>query len=291
MSYNVRVYEIHMIYYPYPESEETAEDIETALHISSRLRIAFTDVFDTGYVDRLPANRETDHSIDLKPSTDPPFQRLYQLSPTEQKALSEFITEGLEKGIIRESISPAGAPILFVSKKDGTLRLYIDYRGLNTITIKNRHPLPLISEILDRLNDSTIFSKIDLKNMYYRIRIKERDEWKTAFCTQYGHYKFLVIPFGLTNVSATFQAYINRTLWGYIDDFCIVYLDDILIFSRDEEQHQQYLDLVLEQLRQFELYTNPSKCSFNQKEVEYLGFIINAQDIQMDPNRVQTIEA
>jgi hypothetical protein len=106
---------------------------------------------------------------------------LYQLSPTEQKALSEFITEGLEKGIIRESVSPAGAPILFVPKKDGTLHLCIDYRELNAITIKNRHPLPLISEILDRLNGSTIFSKIDLKNAYYRIRIKEEDEWKTAF--------------------------------------------------------------------------------------------------------------
>ena len=175
------MYEIRLAYHPYPEPEETAEDIETALHIPGRLRVAFADVFDTRRADRLPANRETDHSIDLRPGTDPPFQRLYQLSPTEQKALSEFITEGLEKGIIRESVSPAGAPILFVPKKDGTLHLCIDYRELNAITIKNRHPLPLISEILDRLNGSTIFSKIDLKNAYYRIRIKEEDEWKTAF--------------------------------------------------------------------------------------------------------------
>jgi hypothetical protein len=183
LSYNARVYEIRLAYHPYPESEETVEDIETALYIPSRLRVAFADVFDTGRADRLPANRETDYSIDLRLGTDPPFQRLYRLSPTEQKALSEFITEGLEKGIIRESVSPAGAPILFVPKKDSTLRLCIDYRGLNAITVKNRHPLPLISKILDRLNGSTIFSKIDLKNAYYRIRIKERDEWKTAFRT------------------------------------------------------------------------------------------------------------
>jgi hypothetical protein len=124
----------------------------------------------------LPANREIDYSINLKPGTDPLFQRLYQLSPTEQKTLSEFITEGLEKNIIYELINPASAPILFISKKNGILRLYIDYRRLNIITIKNHHLLPLISEILDRLNSSTIFSKIDLKNTYYRIRIKEGDE-------------------------------------------------------------------------------------------------------------------
>ena len=233
--YNVRVYEIRIVYHLYPESEEITEDIEIALHIPSRLRIAFADVFDTGYTDRLLANCETDHSIDFRSGTDPPFQRLYQLSPTEQKALNEFITEGLEKGIIYESISSAGAPILFVFKKDGTLCLCIDYHGLNTITIKNRYPLPLISEILDRLNGSTIFSKIDLKNVYYRIRIKEGDEWKTAFHIRYKHYEFLIIPFSLTNAPTTFQTYINRTLRGYIDDFYIVYLDDILIFSRDEE--------------------------------------------------------
>jgi hypothetical protein len=165
-----------MVYHLYPESEEITEDIKTALYIPGRLRIAFANVFNTGRTNRLPANRKIDHAIDLKPGTDPPFQRLYQLSPTEQKALSEFITEGLEKGIIHESVNPAGAPILFIPKKDDTLRLYIDYHRLNTITVKNRHPLPLISEILDRLNGSTIFSKIDLKNAYYRIRIKEGDE-------------------------------------------------------------------------------------------------------------------
>jgi hypothetical protein len=246
MLYNARVYEIRMVYHPYLKLKEITEDIETALHIFGRLRVAFADVFNTGRTDRLLTNRKTDHSIDLKPGTDPPFQRLYQLSPTEQKALSKFITEGLEKGIIHKSISPASVPILFMPKKDGMLRLCIDYRGFNTITVKNRHPLPLINEILNRLNDSTIFSKIDLKNTYYRIRIKEGDEWKTAFRTRYGYYEFLVIPFGLTNAPATFQAYINRILRGYINDFCIVYLDDILIFSRDEKQYQQHLDLVLE---------------------------------------------
>ena len=158
------------------------------------------------------------------------------------------------------------------------------------MTVKNRHPLPLISELLDCLNGSKVFSKIDLKNAYYRIRIQEGDEWKTAFCTRYGHFEYLVMPFGLTNAPATFQAYINRALRGYIDDFCVVYLDDILIFSQSEEDHHQHLDLVCERLRQFELYANAKKCSFYQSEVEFLGFIVNTKGLRMDPNQIKAVE-
>ena len=165
----------------------------------------------------------------------------------------------------------------------------MDYRGLNAITIKNRYPLPLISELLDRLNGSTVFSKIDLRNAYHRIRIREGDEWKTAFRTRYGHFEYLVMPFGLTNAPATFQAYINRALRGLVDDFCVVYLDDILVFSKSEEEHYQHLELVIERLRQAELYANPKKCEFFKSELDYLGFIINKDGLRMDPARIQTI--
>ena len=158
--------------------------------------------------------------------------RIYNMSPAELKALDDYINEALRNGWIRESKSPAGAPILFVPKKNGELRLCVDYRGLNAITVKNRYPLPLINELLDRLHGSTVFSKIDLRNAYHRIRIREGDEWKTAFRTRYGHYEYLVMPFGLTNAPATFQAYINRTLRGYVDMFCIVYLSRHPSFSR-----------------------------------------------------------
>ncbi len=258
--------------------------------IPSFLQDRFPDVFDSRKATALPPFRETDHAIDLIDNQSPPYQRIYQLSPAEQAALDEFITDALAKGTIRESTSPAGAPILFVPKKDGTLRMCVDYRGLNAITVKNRYPLPLISELLDRLKGAQIFSKVDLKVAYYRIRIKEGDEWKTAFRTRYGHYEFCVMPFGLTNAPATFQSYINRALRGYIDVFCIVYMDDILIFSQNEEEHKEHLQLVMERLRQADLYANPKKCFFFQKEVEFLGFIIDPTGIRMDPSRVKAIE-
>jgi len=153
-----------------------------------------------------------DHPINLKPGTEPPYMRIYNMSPTELKALDDYIKEALAKGWIHESQSPAGALILFVPKKSGKLRLCVDYCGLNAITIKNRYPLPLISELLDHLSSSVVFSKIDLRNAYHQTRICEGDEWKTAFQTQYSHFEYLVLPFGLTNAPATFQAYINCAL-------------------------------------------------------------------------------
>ena len=153
---------------------------------------------------KLAPHRDIDLAIDLQPGKEPPYGPIYPLSPRELAALKEFLEENLAKGFIRESKSPAGAPILFASKKDSSLRLYIDYRGLNSITIKNQYPLPLITKIMDRVTGARYFSKVDLKDAYYRIRIKAGDEWKTAFWTRYGHYEFLVVPFGLTNAPATF---------------------------------------------------------------------------------------
>ena len=249
----------------------------------------FADCFDLDKATALPRHRGADHDIQLQPGKEPPYLKTYSMSPGELRALEAYLNEALEKGWIRPSKSSAGAPVLFVPQKDGSMRVCIDYRGLNSITLKNRYPLPLISELLDRLSGSLIFSKIDLKNAYYRIRIKEGDEWKTAFRTKFGHFEYLVMPFGLTNAPATFQTYINQALRGLIDNFCIVYLDDILVFSKNAVEHENHLRLVMERLRDHDLYANPAKCSFFQTEVEFLGFIVDQQGLRMDPSRISAI--
>ena len=282
-------FQVKLAYRPDTE-EDDSEPSETDLAgVPPRLRLKFRDFFNLQKAESPTAHKTTDHAIELKPGTEPPFMRMYNMSPAELKALEDYLNQALVKGWIRESTSPAGAPILFVPRKSGELRLCVDYRGLNAITVKNRYPLPLINELLDRLNGSVVFSKIDLRNAYHRIRIREGDEWKTAFRTRYGHYEYLVMPFGLTNAPATFQSYINRALRGLVDVFCIVYLDDILIFSRSETEHYEHLEAVIERLRRAELYANPKKCEFFKDEVEYLGFLVNKQGIRMDPARIATI--
>ena len=238
----------------------------------------------------LPQNSEYDHAIDLEEGKTPPNLPIYNLSRKELEILREYLDSSLEKGWIRPSKSPAGAPILFVPKPDGTMRLCVDYRGLNKITIKNRYPLPLVSEMLDRLSRAKIFTKLDLRDAYHRLRIKEGDEWKTAFKTRYGHFEYCVLPFGLANAPATFQSYIHRALGGLLDRTCVVYLDDILIYSEDEDQHEQHVREVLERLDDWGLYAKASKCVFNTKQVEFLGYIVTPKGVVMDPVRVQTIQ-
>ena len=186
----------------------------------------------------------------------------------------------MQNGWIRHSASEAGAPILFVPKKDGTLRLCVDYRGLNAITVKNRYPLPLVGEIMDRLSGATIYTQLDLRDAYHRLRIRKGDEWKTAFRTRYGHFEYQVMPFGLANAPATFQSYINRALSDLLDTCCIVYLDDILIYSRSAEEHVKHVRMVLERLEKFRLYCKLSKCAFHTDTVNFLGFDINPKGIR-----------
>ena len=164
----------------------------------------YEDVFSDERAAMLAQNTEFDHAIDLEDGKHPPHLPIYNLSMRELEILREYIDSSLQKGWIKPSKSPAGAPILFVPKSDGTMRLCVDYRGLNKMTIKNRHPLPLISELLDRLSHAVIFTKLDLRDAYHRIRIKAGDEWKTAFKTKYGLFEYLVMPFGLANAPATF---------------------------------------------------------------------------------------
>jgi len=251
---------------------------------------AYQDVFEPDKADPLPLHSSADHSIDLLPGTQPPFGTIYPLSPRELEVLREYLKSALEKGWIRESKSPAGAPILFVPKSDGSLRLCVDYRGLNRISIKNRYPLPLIGEIMDRVQGARYFTKIDIKEAYHRLRIKAGDEWKTAFRTRYGHFEYCVLPFGLTNAPATFQSYIHQALHGLLDVVCIAYLDDVLIFSKTWEEHEKHVKEVLDRLREYKLYAHPKKCVFFQESVEFLGFIISSEGVAMDEKRVATIK-
>lgn len=241
---------------------------------------------DTG----LPLHSQWDHSIELVDGKQPRTYKIYNLHEKELKTLREWLDEQLEKGYIRVSNSSAGYPVMFVPKKNGKLRLVIDYRQLNEITIKDRTPLPLISEIRDRLATAKWFTALDLKGAYNLIRIKGGDEWKTAFRTRYGLFECLVMPFGLTNAPATFQRMINEVLRKYVDNFVIVYLDDILIYSDTLEEHEQHVHQVLETLQAANLLVEPEKCQFHVQEVNFLGHIISPGQIRMDPAKVAAIK-
>ena len=250
----------------------------------------FVDVFEKKNADRLPEHRLYDCPIDLQEGTSPPFGPIYGLSEPELEALRTYLNENLEKGFIQPSKSPAGAPILFVKKKDGSLRLCVDYRGLNKITVRNRYPLPLIPELLDRLRCAQVFSKIDLRGAYNLVRIKPGDEWKTAFRTRYGHFEYKVMPFGLTNAPAVFQHMMNDIFREYLDHFVVVYLDDILVFSSSIEEHTHHVRLTLSKLREHGLYAKREKCEFDCNSVEFLGYVISPQGITMDPRKIKTIQ-
>lgn len=192
----------------------------------------FLDVFDRDKANTLPPHRPWDHPIDLEPGKQPPAAKPYSMNQNELKALRKYLDEELSKGFIRVSRSPAAAPVLFVKKQNGDLRFCIDYRGLNSISLKNRHSLPLISETLGLLSQAKYFTKLDIISAFNKLRIKDGDEWKAAFTCRYGLFEPLVLPFGLSNGPASFQAYINHSLRGLLDQICTAYMDDILVFSK-----------------------------------------------------------
>ena len=249
----------------------------------------FADVFDKSILDSLPPHRHYDCAIDLEPGKQPPFGTIYPLSEPEAAALREFLDENLSKGFISESSSPAGAPVLFVRKKDGSRRMCVDYRGLNTVTIRNRYPLPLINQLLDRLRSAKIFTRIDLRSAYYLLRVREGDEWKTAFRTAFGHFQFNVMPFGLTNAPATFQHFLNDIFRPYLEQFVIIYLDDILIFSNNIVDHELHVRKVFEILRKHKLCAKLEKCEFSTSSTEFLGYIVSSSGISMDPSKVKAV--
>ena len=238
----------------------------------------------------LPPHRHNDHKIELDPTKDIPNKKLYPMKEKELEELRDYLGKNLSRGWIRESDSPAGAPILFVKKKDGSLRLCVDYRGLNAVTKKDRYPLPLIGEALDRLSTAKYYTKLDIKDAYHNIRIRNGDEWKTAFKTRYGLFEYTVMPFGLTNAPTTFQRWINSTLNRYLDICCLVYLDDILIYSNDLAQHKKDVRNIMETIRKAGMKLKSSKYEFHKTETEYLGFIINPEGVRADPVKTRAIE-
>jgi Reverse transcriptase (RNA-dependent DNA polymerase)/RNase H-like domain found in reverse transcriptase/Retroviral aspartyl protease len=228
-------------------------------------------------------------TIPLEPNTHPPWISGKRLSPAEVQEVDKQLKALLQKGLIEPSSSPYGAPVLFVSKPDGSLRMCIDYRALNKITVKNRYPIPRIDDLLDQLNGAKVFSSLDLMSGYWQLRMDPADVPKTAFRVPQGHYQWKVLPFGLTNAPAKFQSTMNTILAPLIGKCCLVYLDDILIFSRTAEEHEQHLRQVFALLRHYKFYCKLSKCDFNKAEVKYLGHIVGADGIKVDPAKVATV--
>ena len=236
-----------------------------------------------------PPKREVVLDIREQEGSAPPSRPPYRLSPAEQKELEEQIADLLRHGFIRPSASPYGAPVLFVPKKDGRWRMCVDYRALNKQTIKDKFPLPRIDELLEQLGKARVFSALDLASGYHQIGVGENSIEKTAFRTSRGHYEFIVMPFGLTNAPSVFQRLMNKIFAKELGVFILVYLDDILIFSENIEDHWQHLRVALGRLREAKLYGRIHKCSFLKDQVEYLGFDISKEGIKPSQSKVQAI--
>jgi RNase H-like domain found in reverse transcriptase/Reverse transcriptase (RNA-dependent DNA polymerase)/Integrase zinc binding domain/Chromo (CHRromatin Organisation MOdifier) domain/Retroviral aspartyl protease len=249
----------------------------------------FRDVFPDDLPEGLPPRRDIDHKIELVPGSAPTNRPTYRMSPTELDELKKQLDELSKAGFIQPSKSPFGAPILFVKKKDGTMRMCIDYRALNGITIKNSYPLPRIDELFDRLHGAKVFSKIDLRSGYHQIRISDEDVPKTAFRSRYGHFEFLVLPFGLTNAPATFMHLMHSIFRPFLDQFALVFLDDILIYSKDMAEHKQHVRQVLELLRKNKLFAKESKCELFKDRVEFLGHLVDAKGIHMMSDKIDAV--
>lgn len=248
------------------------------------------NVFIKRETDVLPEHREKDHSIQLEEGKTAPFVQNYKpLSNQENDAMVKYIQENLGKGFVRPILSAAAAPVLLIRKPGGRLRFCVDYYALNTITVKNRYPIPLINKTLGKLANAVRFTKLDIIAAFNRIQIKEGQEWLTAFNTRHGQFEYLVMPFGLCNAPATFQSYINSSLREYLDVFCTAYLDDVLIYSMNKEEHTEQVLNVLKQLQDRSLQVNINKYEFSVTEVKYLGMIMTTHGIRINLDKIQAI--
>jgi hypothetical protein len=237
----------------------------------------------------MPPDQDIKFVIELKPGTAPIYKTPFRMTTLELAKLKEHIKELLEKGFIHPNSSPWGAPMIFVPKKDRTQRLWVDYRALNEVTIKNKYSLPRIDDLFDQLYGACVFSKVDLRSGYHQLKVRECDISKTAFISMYGPYEFTVMSFGLTNAPAYFMYMMNKVFMEYLGKFVVVFIDDILVYSRSEEAHEGHLRLVLQKLWDHKLYKKLSKCEFWLKQVAFLGHVISKGGISMDPGKVQEV--
>jgi hypothetical protein len=250
----------------------------------------FMEVFDEGLCSKLPPHRSCDIRINLLPETTPPWGKVIPLSHEQNKILKEYLDDQLQKGFMRKSTSCCSSPIFFVKKSDGSLRPCVDYRGLNSVTVKDRYPVPSAESLTDKLVGAKIYSKVDLRSAFNQLRVAKGDEWKTAVRTPFGLYEYLVMPFGLSNAPSSFQGFINEVLFKYIDEFVVIYLDDILIYSKDISSHKIHLQKVFEQLLNNSLYVKASKCEFFKEEIEFLGYKVTKDGFALAPSKLSAIK-
>jgi hypothetical protein len=249
----------------------------------------FSEVFGKEFFTNLPPHQPYDCAILLKEGEEVPYGPIYPMTPWETEALKEYLENKEIAGKIRKSYSPGGAPVIFVEKADGSLHLVVDYHCLNNITVKDRHPLPVQEELIEKLKHAKMFTNLDLLSGYHNIGIKEGDEWETAFRTEFGHYEYTLMPFGLTNAPAWFQCLMNNISCDLLGIYVIVYLDNILIFSKSKEEHVGHVKEVLKQLQHNYLYCNPKKCNFFVDRVTYIGLVITPEGISMEKDKLQAV--
>jgi hypothetical protein len=277
------------LYLPFKDGTDSCAYVTITSHLDEIPVVCeYPDVF-RDELPGMPPDRDVEFVIELQPGTAPISKRPYRMPPKELAKLKNQLQELLDKSYIRLSSSPWGYPALFVKKKDGSLRLCVDYRPLNAVTIKNKYPLPQIDVLFDQLAGAKVFSKIDLHSGYHQIKIRPCDIPKTAFSTRYGLYEFLVMSFGITNAPAYFMYLMNSVFMMELDKFVVVFIDDVFIYSKKEKEHAKHLWIVLQRLRDHKLYAKFSKCGFWLNSVKFLGHTISKHGISVDPSKVQEV--